>query len=82
MNFSATKKAMAKVEFSQRLMGINVRMVVDAPISPELRRSVSLAFEEAIRLNMIFSDWEAEVKYRASPEALNMVMHFLCPMNS
>ena len=58
VNFSATKKAIAKVEFSQRLMGINVRMVVDAPISPELRRSVSLAFEEAIRLNMIFSDWE------------------------
>ncbi|MEL0098782.1 MAG: FAD:protein FMN transferase, partial [Opitutae bacterium] len=58
MIFLPANKIDARAEFSQRLMGIEVRMLVDAPASAELNNSVSMAFKEGNRLNLIFSDWE------------------------
>jgi len=50
----------AKLEFTQELMGTEVRIVVDAPKNQALYDAVKGAFEEGRRLNQIFSDWEAE----------------------
>ena len=54
------EKNITKVQVSKRLMGTEVRILVDAPSSSELNHSISAAFREGERLNMILSDWEGE----------------------
>ena len=54
------EKNIPKVQVSKRLMGTEVRILVDAPSSSELNHSISAAFREGERLNMILSDWEGE----------------------
>ena len=53
-------KPVQKTHFLVQLMGTDVRIVVDAPQSDELKNAVKSAYKEGIRLNGVFSDWDAE----------------------
>ena len=50
----------SKTHFLVQLMGTDVRIVVDAPQSDELKKALNLAHKEGVRLNKVFSDWDAE----------------------
>lgn len=46
--------------FTERLMGTDVKIMVDAIRSDSLNIAFNAAFMEGKRLNMVFSDWDAE----------------------
>ena len=54
----SAKKSSEKLEFSQKLMGMEIRILVDAEKNNDLENAIAAAFDEGKRLNMIFSDWE------------------------
>ena len=48
------------IEYTELLMGTDVRILVDSNESDTLIKAVKSAYEEGNRLNKIFSDWDAE----------------------
>ena len=53
------EKGTPKPRFSKKIMGTEVLIIVDAPMTDALKKATDSAFREGIRLNMLFSDYEA-----------------------
>ena len=64
VNFAMTSVSATKgnriIEYTELLMGTDVRILVDSNESDALIKAVKSAYEEGNRLNKIFSDWDAE----------------------
>jgi thiamine biosynthesis lipoprotein ApbE len=64
VNFAMTSVSATKgnriLEYTELLMGTDVRILVDSNESDALIKAVKSAYEEGNRLNKIFSDWDAE----------------------